>query len=104
MAKKAKSTRKTPHRPSVDDLSKQMPSFIKVHAPPGMYAGVDYDGNGVLFRRVDTHYGEDRVSTHLETLNGERIAPSTIAQWQGPLPEFGDNPEFAMLITIPTKD
>ena len=73
---------------------------INVPAPPGVYAGVDYDGNGLIFRRVDTHYGINQVVTHLESLLGEPIAASSIAQYIGPLPEFGDNPQFQMFTKI----
>lgn len=74
--------------------------IISVPAPPGIYAGVDYDGNGVIFRRVDTHHGIGLMSTHLESLTGERIAASSIAQYHGPLPEFGDNPQFGMFVNV----
>ena len=73
---------------------------INMPAPPGIYAGIDYDGNGIVFRRVDTFYALGRVVTHLETLSGERIPASSIAQFTGPLPEFGDNPEFGMFVKV----
>ena len=80
--------------------AKQEWQVISVSAPPGIYAGVDYDGNGLIFRRVDTHHGMGLISTHLESLTGERIAASSIAQYHGPLPEFGDNPEFGMFVKV----
>lgn len=79
---------------------------IQVPAPPGIYAGIDHDGNGFLFRRVDTHMSIGQIVTHLESLIGERIAASSVAQFTGPLPEFGENPQFGMniLVSVPKKD
>lgn len=109
--------RKVPHRPlaeavaqppkqDLSDAAQPTPGapqewqVISMPAPPGIYAGIDYDGNGIVFRRVDTFYALGRVVTHLETLAGERIPASSIAQFNGPLPEFGDNPEFGMFVKV----